>query len=119
MPNRNRNTEREVIDVLIRLKRASTKRIASELNLSHKWIEDKIRVLKDAERIYIIDWEKHAVAGDYRKVWALGNEPDEPKPPPRSNTQKSTDYRKRKRAKELNSWIPKTSDNPPSQPVMQ
>lgn len=100
MPNRWRQTEREVIDTLLRLKHASTKEIAEVLGLSHKWVEDKIRILREAKRIYIADWKKFTVAGDYRIIWALGNEPDMPKPKPRTHRERQRDWRRRRRLKE-------------------
>lgn len=103
MPNRNRHTELEVLRAFKKLKNASTKTIAKELRLSHKWVEDKIRLLKANDRIYISGWEKKAQMGDYARVFALrlDSEEDEPKPKPLTNSEKTRHYRARQKFKAI------------------
>lgn len=99
-----RQTEREVIDALIALKCGSSKSIGAKIGLSHKWVEDKLRILKAANRIYIADWQKFSNHGDWRRLYALrvtGEEVDMPKPKPKTGSQKTKDYRIRKRQRRM------------------
>ena len=100
-----RNTERRVIDTLLKLKNASSRQIAAELGLHRKTIEGHLRKLRAANRIYIADWKKTKTVGDLRIIWALGNEPDMPKPKPKSGPQRSLERYYRNKAKESLSWL--------------
>jgi hypothetical protein len=99
-----RHTELEVIQALKKLKFATSREIGLELNLSHKWIEDKLRILKQAGRIYIADYRKVKLQGPPREVYGFkiqGDEEDAMRPPRLSDSQKTTNWRKRKQLKEL------------------
>lgn len=108
MPNRNRQTELEVIQALQSKRFLTSKEIGKILGLSHKWVEDKLRILKSADRIYIADWKHTAVSGDLCRVYALKKGPEDvdvPKPPPLSNTQKSQRYRESRKLLRKTPWI--------------
>lgn len=93
-----RHTEREVYQTLKELKYGSCKEIAAKLGLSHKWVEDKLRVLKAAKRIYIADYKKTGRFGDLCRIYGirLGDEEDVEKPKPLTAVEKTQNYRKRK-----------------------
>lgn len=94
-----RHTELEVIQTLKKEGLGSSRSIGEILNLSPKWVEDKLRLLYAAGRIYISEWKKFGRVGDYRVYYSLketGDEVDEPKPKPLTPTQKTTNYRRRK-----------------------
>lgn len=105
-----RHTELEVIQALKKLKFATSREIGLKLNLSHKWVEDKLRILKQAGRIYIADYKKVKIQGPPREVYGFkihGDEEDAIRPPRLSDSQKTTNWRKRKQLKELLNGISK------------
>lgn len=86
---------------------ATSYKLGAHLNLSHKWIEDKLRILYDAEKIYISDYERRAVSGPPRNVYSIrySDEVDAVKPPRKTASQRMSLCRKRRKAKEiLNVW---------------
>jgi len=107
-----RHTELEVIQALKKLKFATSHDIGLELNLSHKWVEQKLRILKLAGRIYIADYRKVKVQGPPREVYGFkihGDEEDAIRPPRLSDSQKTTNWRKRKQLKELLNGISRSN----------
>lgn len=96
-----RSTELDIIRALKKFTYASCRQIADELNLTKQWTGNKLKLLKDARRIYIADWKKVKSAGDACHIYGLVVDPetdvDVPKPAPLSNTEKTTLYRRRKR----------------------
>lgn len=101
MANPWRQTEREVYQALKSLSAASSHKLGAHLNLSHKWIEDKLRILRDAGKIYISDYERRASTGPQRNVYSIkvtGDEKDEYKPRAKTSVQKTQDYRTKLKA---------------------
>lgn len=98
-----RHTELEVIQAIIKLGVASSRDIGREIGLSHKWVEDKTRLLKSAGRIYISDWKRYSTRGPPREMFSIrsAGEEDEPRPAAMSGSEKTKSYRSRKKFKEL------------------
>jgi hypothetical protein len=98
-----RHTELEVIQTLKRLGTGSSHDIAKAMGLGHKWVGQKLAVLKAAGRIYISGYIKIAVVGPHRELYSLriADEEDEPKPVPMTMVQKTRLYRSRLKQKEL------------------
>jgi hypothetical protein len=98
-----RSTELDIVKALKKLHYASARVLGKELNLTHKWVESKLRILKAAGKIYIADWEKVRNVGDLRRVYGLRerNETDLQKPKPKTAVEKTKAYRLRKKQKEL------------------
>lgn len=98
-----RSTELDVVRALKELGCGSSKDIGAKLSLSHKWVESKLRILKEASRIYVADWRRYSANGDWRRIYALkevGDETDVPKPAP-LGTLRNKNYQRRRRLKTL------------------
>lgn len=101
MPDPRRNVEREVLDCLIALEKASPHQIAYVRDMiSVKYTQRTLEALHKAGRVYIIDWIHYGGRGPWTKIYALGNEPDERKPKPLSSAVRTKAWRAR-----IDTWI--------------
>lgn len=97
MANPWRQTELDVIRALKKLKAATAHQIGKEINLTHKWVAVKLRILYAAKRIYISDYSRVSSLGPPREVYSLreeGNEVDVSKPPILGN-HRNREYQRR------------------------
>lgn len=99
-----RQVELEILRALKILNHATAHKIADYLGYkTHRWVAQKLKLLKNAKRIYISDWQKVHLTGPHREVYSLrlDEEEDEPRPKPQAAYEKVKNYRKRKKLKEL------------------
>ncbi len=98
-----RQTELETLRAIKKLGAATLADLGVELSLHPYWVSQKVKILKDANRIYIAGWEKKYLQGPSRPLFSLriDSEEDEPPPVPITDSQKSMNYLKRKKLKEL------------------
>jgi hypothetical protein len=70
---------------------------------TRNWVANHLAQLHKAGRVYIADYERHAVQGPPRIVYALrrDNEPDFPPPKALTGTEKTNRYRQKQRALRL------------------
>ena len=102
-----RSTELDVLRTLRKLRFASARDIGAALSLTHKWVAVKLRILKSADRIYVADWKRYSVQGDWRQIYGIketGEEEDAKKPEPLGNA-RNKNYQRRKRLMTLLSNI--------------
>ena len=105
-----RHTELEVLQAVKTLGTADSRQIGAAIGRSHKWVEDKLRLLKAAERIYISDWKRHSVKGPPRECYSIKlckEDVNVPRPPPMTASEKTRNYQARLKQRKVDqSWKP-------------
>lgn len=107
MANPWRNTEREILQTLKKLKHATAQEIADDLQLNKKWILQKLRYLRLHRRVYVSDWKHVSLSGDLCHVYSLvqtDEDVDAVKPKPLTPTQRTTRSRAKRKTLEDPRW---------------